>query len=165
MSIPRRPGVSVFAAFLLVSLLAATCSVPSTPTPTPYGGSGGAIIEVAGAHLHAELADTPETRAQGLSGRASLPENAAMWFDLGIERQAAFWMRGMRFPLDIVWVDADLRVVGVSTGVPAPASGTADAALPSYSPGVPVRYVLELNAGVAAARSIVPGAQVRVTPR
>ena len=165
MSISRRPAASVIAASLLVTLLVAACSVPSTPTPTPYGGAGGVIVEVAGAHLQAALADTSETRAQGLSGLASIPENAAMWFDLGTGREAAFWMKDMRFALDIVWVDEGLRVVGVSTGVPVPTPDVGDDALPTYSPGVPVRYVLEVNAGVAAARGIVPGVLVRITPR
>jgi uncharacterized membrane protein (UPF0127 family) len=64
-------------------------------------------------------------------------------------------MREMRFPLDIVWIDSQLTVVSVTHDAPAP--GTPDDDLPRYGSGVPVRYVLEINAGLARAFGIDVG--------
>ncbi len=88
-----------------------------------------------------------------------------MWFEFETPRIASFWMRGMRFPLDMVWIDADLRVVGVTADVPHALPGTPDSDLPTYTSPSPVRYVLELNAGTAAQHGIAPGSQVRFLER
>ncbi|MFN3487243.1 MAG: nucleotide-binding domain containing protein, partial [Planctomycetota bacterium] len=61
--------------------------------------------------IDAEVARTAEERAQGLSGRDSLAEDAGMLFVLEREHVPSFWMKGMRFPLDFVWVSAEGRVV------------------------------------------------------
>ena len=74
-------------------------------------------------------------------------------------------MRGMRFPIDIVWVDDQFGVVHVTHSAPAPEPGADETLLPTYSPGAtPVRYVLEIGAGLARELRIEPGATVRVSP-
>ena len=121
------------------------------------------MVKVGGACFEAELADTPETRFRGLSGREALAPGAAMWFDLGASREAAFVMREMRFPLDFVWVSEDLRVAGVERNAPPAPPGTLEAELTLYrSPGL-VRYVLEVNAGAAAAHGIGAGDVVSIS--
>ncbi len=87
-----------------------------------------------------------------------------MWFDLGGAREAVFWMKGMRFPLDIVWVTEDLVVAGVAADAPPPAAGASDAELPLYSSGVPVRYVLEINGGLASLLGVSAGERVTFRP-
>jgi uncharacterized membrane protein (UPF0127 family) len=74
----------------------------------------------------------------------------------------AFWMKGMTFALDIMWIEGD-KVVYLAAGVPPPAAGQNDGALPIYAPPVPVRYVLEVDAGFARKYAIDVGtpAQVR----
>jgi hypothetical protein len=86
-----------------------------------------------------------------------------MWFAYGLSRVPSFWMLRMHFPLDIVWVDAELRVVSVTNNLPIPDADAPEASLPRYSPGVPVRYVLEINAGLANELGIVPGSIVTLT--
>ena len=88
-----------------------------------------------------------------------------MWFDLGAPSATAFWMKGMRFPLDMVWVDEQLRVVQVTHEAPVPPPGADTQSLPVYSHGAtPVRYVLEIGAGLARELAIQPGVQVQVQP-
>jgi uncharacterized membrane protein (UPF0127 family) len=70
-------------------------------------------------------------------------------------------MKGMRFPLDIVWIAKD-RVIGVAKNVPVPPNGQPSIDLPTYSPPSAVDYVLELNAGQSQFFDI--GAEVTVTP-
>ena len=154
-------------ALAIAALVLAACGAV-TPTPAltiaraqPLPGQ--VLIEVGGGSFVADVADTPEARRQGLSARPSLRDDHSMWFDLGEERVATFVMREMRFPLDIVWVDAVFRVRHVSADAPAPTLGTVDEALVRYSPPVPVRYVLEINAGLAAAHGISDGDLVRLS--
>lgn len=111
------------------------------------------------------MADTFELRALGLGGRDSLPTDRAMWFVFDDAAPRQFWMRRMRFPLDIVWVSDGYVVTGVAERVPHPAPGTPPSQLRNYSSVVPVRYVLEINAGLADQLGIVPGSRVSVAPR
>lgn len=76
-------------------------------------------------------------------------------------RASAFWMKGMRFPLDFVWIGAHCRVVDLTLEVPAPAPGTPDGQLPVYRSSAPAAYTLEVNAGEVSRRGITVGDPVR----
>lgn len=144
----------------------ATATATLAPTPPPTPTLPLVVVEAGDACFEAEVADTPEARYRGLSGREALAPGAAMWFDLGEAREAAFVMREMRFPLDIVWVEqtADgLRVAGVERNAPPAPPGTPEDELTLYRPPAPVRYVLEVNAGAAAAHGIGASDAVRVS--
>jgi YVTN family beta-propeller protein len=114
-------------------------------------------LAIAGVPLKVELADTPDKRAQGLSGRADLPENQGLLFVFERPGHYFFWMKEMRFPLDIIWINETGRIVEISQNVPVPA---ADAGLVSYGPPEPVQYVLEVNAGFAERNNIQIGERV-----
>lgn len=114
-------------------------------------------LSIAGALVQVELADTPAQRAKGLSGRAALPENQGLLFVFEKPGLYSFWMKGMRFALDIAWINKAGRIVEVSQNVPAP---LADARLVSYGPSEPVQYVLELNAGWLEKNNVKVGARV-----
>ena len=145
----------------------ATPTPSAAPTPTPDPLDAGLVtveVEVARGRFTAVVVDTPGPLARGLSGREALAPSRAMWFDMGLAAPATFWMLGMRFPIDIVWVDAGLRVVHVTHEAPVPPEGAREADLPRYTPGdVDVRYVLEINAGLARELGIEPGVQVTLT--
>ena len=115
--------------------------------------------------FRADVADTPALRQLGLGGRDSLAPNRAMWFVFDEAAPRSFWMLNMRFPLDIVWVSEGYVVTGVAERVPHPEPGTPLVHLPTYRSVVPVRYVLEINAGLADELAIVPGSRVSVAPR
>jgi uncharacterized membrane protein (UPF0127 family) len=150
-----------------LALVLAACESEATPTPTPDPLDVGReiiVVKVGDGVFSAIVAHTPEMRATGLSGREALGPSKGMWFDLGIERSARFWMKDMRFPIDIVWVDADLVVVSVTLNALSPDAGTADADLTLYSPDgdALVHYVLEIGAGEAERQGIKIGATVGV---
>lgn len=63
------------------------------------------------AEVQAEIADTPELRRRGLSYRACLPDGYGMFFD----KVGAYWMKGVNFPLDIIFMDKQGRVVDIQT--------------------------------------------------
>ena len=111
------------------------------------------------ASMRVEVASTPTQSERGLGYRDSLPEDAGMLFDLHSTRIPVFWMKGMRFALDMVWIGEDKRVAGVTTGIQ-PQPGAPDAQLKRISPAVAVRYVLEINAGAAERQRIDTGTQL-----
>ena len=134
----------------LLLLLAWTISCGGTPPDI-------ALVRVDGAEFPVELAVTPEQRSQGLSGRDSLPPDTGMLFVFETEGNYTFWMKDMLFPLDLIWISAECGVVEVTANAPPPEPGQSTNDLPRYTPSVPARHVLEINAGEAAAADIDPG--------
>ncbi len=105
---------------------------------------GAAELKVGGARFKIEIADNSLEQARGLSGRESLAEDAGMLFVFGEKSARSFWMAGMQFPLDIIWISGD-RVVGISKNLP---PATAEN-VQIYNSPEPVDRVLEINAGLA----------------
>lgn len=103
-----------------------------------------------------EIASSPEDRARGLMYRERLDPDSGMLFVFEQSGTYGFWMKNMRFPLDMIWITSDLQIAAISENVPACGEGDC----PSIGPGTDVRYVLEVEAGFAkkhaiAARDIV----------
>ncbi|MCH7712782.1 MAG: DUF192 domain-containing protein, partial [Chloroflexi bacterium] len=177
---PNPTSISIFIAGLFLPLAALAACAGSTPVATPTAtaaptaqtpdpqaldpqapdptvkpaGAAVPVVIVGGTAFDIELAETPEKRTQGLSGRDSLAPGAGMLFIHDDEKRYTFWMKDMRFPLDMLWIDADCTVAGISAQVPPPEPGQSDRSLPLFSPETPVLHVLEINAGAAAAAGI-----------
>jgi len=101
--------------------------------------------------IRVAVADSPARRMDGLSRVPSMPEDAGMLFIFETPSRYGFWMKEMRFPIDIIWMDELGKVVHVVPG-----------ALPSsypevFSPPADAKYVLEINAGVADKYGITEG--------
>ena len=109
------------------------------------------IITIANTQWTCTVASTPAQLMQGLSGTESLPEAQGMLFDLGADYpEIGINMMEMLYPLDIVFINSNLTVVGVLHDVqPNDEAGF----LASNTEGA--RYFLEVNAGEAA--SVVAG--------
>lgn len=110
--------------------------------------------------IRVELAVSAMARMRGLSYRDALPEGRGMWFVFGNAQRHAFWMQGMRFPIDIIWL-RDGVIVDISAEVPPP-RGAVDA-LQTYRPTVPANEVLEVPAGFAARSQMTVGDRVVIT--
>lgn len=100
----------------------------------------------------AKVADTPAEQRQGLSDAPVLASDRGMLFVFDAPAPRSFWMKDMRFPIDIIWLDGEM-VLGVEHNVPVPAGSD----LPSYLSNAPADRVLELSAGAAAEHGVVPG--------
>ena len=124
-------------------------------TPLAYE----AVLCVHDSRINVLVADTPAERAAGLSGYDELPEDAGMLFVFAEPWQPSFWMKGMRFALDIIWIRDD-TVVQIHAAVPPPPPDTPDDQLPRYRPNHPITHVLELNAGAAARLGIAVGDRI-----
>jgi uncharacterized membrane protein (UPF0127 family) len=107
-----------------------------------------------------ELVRTDEERARGLSGRQNLKEDEGMYFVFPREDRYGFWMKGMQFPIDIIWIHQG-KVVGVSENVPHE-PGKSDDELPVYHPSSPVNSVLEMRAGSAKRYTIEEGSKIQI---
>jgi uncharacterized membrane protein (UPF0127 family) len=142
-------GIAIAA---LVALLLAGCG---SDEDAPAAGTQ---LRVGDATVRAEVADDDAERALGLGGRDALARDAGMYFVLRADTRG-IWMKGMRFPLDLVWIEDD-RVVEVTARVPNEPPGTPDAELPIYSPSVPANRVLEVNAGWAREHGVRRGDRV-----
>jgi len=93
-----------------------------------------------------DVADTPESREKGLSGRNSLAEKAGMLFIFDQPGVPSFWMKDMKFPIDIIFVNND-KIVTIYKNVPAPKNGETPSNY--YQPTSPTNRVIELKAGMS----------------
>lgn len=112
------------------------------------------IIRIGNQELSVEVADTIVKQVRGLSGHRPLKENEGMLFVYENPRILSFWMRDMRFPLDIIWIDGHKNIVGIVPDI------SPDTFPQMFSSAVPVQYVLEVSAGWAELHGVVVGDQL-----
>lgn len=108
-------------------------------------------VKIAGQTIKVNLALTPVAQEQGLSGRKNLAEDAGMLFIFDKPAKYSFWMKNMNFPIDIIWLSKDLRVVYLKKN-----------ALPesypeTFTPGADAEYVLEVVAGFSEKNNLKEG--------
>jgi hypothetical protein len=112
-------------------------------------------VSIAGkASFRLEIADTPEKRARGLGYREALPLDHGMLFLFEEAGYHTFWMQGMRFPLDILWIHEGL-IVHIEQNLPPTSS--VHKQLPVYRPAALADTVLEINAGLVEKYSLRVG--------
>ncbi|MFQ5802007.1 MAG: DUF192 domain-containing protein [Candidatus Methylomirabilales bacterium] len=105
-----------------------------------------------------EVARTEAEKVRGLSGRQALPAGRGMLFVYEGPTRPVIWMRGMRFPLDILWI-RDGRVVDLVRGAEPPAPGEEPQV---FAPRQEAQYVLEVSAGFVERYGIVLDEPVRI---
>lgn len=108
-------------------------------------------------NINIEIVTTTADMNKGLSDRKVLDQNSGMLFIYDNYNVPKYWMEGVNFPLDIVWIK-DNRIVGFEQNVPVASTGT----LPRYSPKEPINRVLELNAGFIQQNEIKVGDEFRI---
>jgi uncharacterized protein len=114
-------------------------------------------ISLGGNPLKVEIRDTAASRALGLSFREGLGPEEGMLFVFEDPEQPLFWMRGMNFDIDIIFI-RDLAVVQIEKGVPAPANNRGQIA--TVRPALSVNMVLEVSSGWAEAQGIRLGDKI-----
>ena len=106
--------------------------------------------------IQAEVVSAFAEREKGLMFRESLAEDRGMLFIFEEEGLYSFWMKNMRFPLDIIWLDLNKKIVEIKENV-LPCSESCE----TLSPENKARYVLEVNAGFTRRNKIKVGESVR----
>jgi len=93
--------------------------------------------------ITAELAITDEERQLGLMFREKINYDQGMLFVFEEEGIHSFWMKNMKIPLDLLWLDKNKRIIHIEECVPPCKRDPC----PSYTPRYSAMYVLELKAG------------------
>lgn len=140
-----RAAILVLAQILALTGPAAAGCQPDT---AELRWSGGA------ARFRVEIADTAAEREKGLMFREKLSASAGMLFVYDAPEHAYYWMKNTLIPLDIVFVNS----AGTVTRIAADAVPGDETALDG---GEGVRYVLEINGGMAKRLGLAEGAQLR----
>jgi uncharacterized membrane protein (UPF0127 family) len=137
-------GLSTFAK--LISTNSGSCSVKYRPDTN---------VSTTTASITAEVAKNVDEQETGLGGRACIGADRGMLFVFDKPASYEFWMKDMKFPIDIVWINENKTVNSVSQNV-----------LPSSYPKTfvgkaPSRYVLELQANRTRSLSITQGTELK----
>ncbi|WP_298487823.1 DUF192 domain-containing protein [uncultured Maribacter sp.] len=92
--------------------------------------------------INIEIAETEYETQTGLMYRKGMATNEGMLFIFPDVRMHSFYMKNTQFPLDIIYIDENLKIASFQENAK-PLDET------SLSSIVPVKYVLEVNAGLA----------------
>lgn len=111
-------------------------------------------VKAGGVHVDVEIAAISQDRIQGLSGRNCLELGSGMLFTYGLSGDYCFWMKDMKFAIDIVWLDDEGVVVTVKDNV------SPETYPDSFCPSRPAQYVLEVPAGYAASSGWAEGTRM-----
>jgi uncharacterized membrane protein (UPF0127 family) len=96
-----------------------------------------------------EVADTLGVQGHGLMQRDSLPDDRGMIFVFEKPEPRNFWMKNVRFPLDIIFMDGNAQVVSIKQ------MKAYD--MRSVPSGKPAQYAIELPLGAAGASGVKVG--------
>ncbi len=151
---------------LLIGCSSPTPATPPLATPSPVVEtrmdlgqklpiSAQAII--AGRTIGLEVAQTQQQQAMGLMYRNTLADNRGMLFAFDVPQNVSFWMKNVRIPLDMIFLQ-DGEVKAIAASVP---PCTTDPC-PTYGPGTVIDQVIELRGGRAAELGLKVGNRVEI---
>ncbi len=125
--------------FATLILISAGCNNSPTKAPTATIGNDTITLEVV---------NDAESKRKGLSNRDGIDSDNGMLFDFReeINRKPNFWMKDMRFAIDIIWIK-DNKIIHINEDVPPPKSITDQ--LPTYGPPSEIDFVLEVQSGLS----------------
>ena len=141
----RQRYLSIAVGFAILFGVAACRAEPRVTIATRDGRQIGFAVEIA---------DTPSKRALGLQYRRDLAPDRGMIFLFPVESIQSFWMKNTPLPLDMIFINRDLKIVGI-------VEQTVPFSLDSRSVNAPSQFVLEINGGLAKRHGINAGDRVR----
>ena len=126
-------------------------------------------VRIAGVNIRVDLALTSTEQERGLSGRNILNNNEGMLFIFKYPGHYPFWMKDMNFPIDMIWLGEDLKVIYIKKDA-RPESYPA-----TYGPedvptqvGIPTevgtKYVLEVVSGFSDKNNLQVGDRAELSP-
>lgn len=108
-----------------------------------------------------EVADTALSQSRGLSGKEGLGDSQGMLFIFDRPSNYGFWMKDMKFPIDIIWINRS-RIAGFSENLqPEPKKSVFS--LPIYYPPESIDKVLEVNAGAVKRYNFSEGDEISIS--
>lgn len=112
------------------------------------------LVKVGDVYFLAERANSFQEREKGLGGRKKMLSWRAMIFEFQKKDRYSFWMKGMRFDLDILWI-SNGKIVAISKNIPFNFSQT-------ITPDILADKVLEINGGTCDKKGIKLGDEVKI---
>lgn len=97
------------------------------------------------------IADSEEEIRRGLGGLAHLPIDSGMLFVFGVKGHHGIWMKEMKFPIDIIWLDEMFRIVDLKE------NARPETYPEVFTPQSMARYVLETSSGFVKRRGLSVG--------
>lgn len=147
MSVRRNKLLSWLLALFVLLLVGVAAFYVLKPQLEPH-----TTLRVGDGVFKARVAKTDVERQKGLSGTLKLREDQAMLFVFGSDSKWSIWMKDMNYPIDIVWLDKDKKVVYIVKNAP-PESYPYE----TFQPKEDARYVIEFPAGIAEKKKIAIG--------
>jgi len=141
---------------LLSVLLTATAALASAAPATTR------LTLPSGKALTVEVMVKDEDRQMGLMFRPSLAPDRGMLFLFEQPDFHGIWMKNCKFPIDILWLDEEKKVVHLDEAVP-PCTAKEDKNCPVYYPLRRASFVVELNSGQARHEKAVVGSTIKFT--
>ena len=138
-------------AFVGILLLSLAIERPASRAPLSPSVQDLSYVSVGSTTISVEVADSPEERTQGLSGRARLPEGHGLLFIFQREGKWGIWMKDMKFPIDIIWMSREGNIITIARDVAPQTYPNA------FYPAQPALYVLEVPAGFSDKNGIAEG--------
>lgn len=132
--------------FLLLIVLISACIEQVTPPEQKICFENDKCVEV-------EIAKTSKERTRGLMFRDNLPEGKGMLFVFSSEGYKSIWMKNVRFPIDVIWIGKDDKIVHIESAVPPCKTEKC----PTYPPSEKAFYILEVNANYTLENNIEVG--------
>jgi uncharacterized membrane protein (UPF0127 family) len=157
--------IFIFAGFLFLTRfslinsnqIAGLATIPFLQNQTKKGS-----VKIENQGIKVDIADNVTLQTKGLSGRSILNENEGMLFVFPDNKIRYFWMKDMLFPIDIIWITKEGKIVDIEKNAPKPEANTPDYKLPIYTSPEPVSYVLEVNAGFSERHNIAANDIVQI---
>lgn len=117
------------------------------------------IAEINGFTVNLDIALTDKQKHDGLSIKSSMKENEGMLFIFDEPTRQSFWMKGMKFPIDIIWLDENLSIVYIEKSLNPCKTWIS---CPSYKPNSEALYVLETISGFSEVHDLKIGKKINI---
>ncbi|MFZ4499921.1 MAG: DUF192 domain-containing protein [Minisyncoccia bacterium] len=136
-------------ALLLLGVLFLFLGRGTKPLPVP--GFTDAVLRSGSTRIAVSIADTDLERVQGLSHTEALPEGTGKLFIFDTIGLYGFWMKDMRYSIDIIWLDEEMTVVTIKESI------DPESYPETFYPTALSKYVLEVPAGFSTEKGIAVG--------
>jgi len=147
----RKKTFACIAAVLLVLAIITCVNLQNRKSVTSNTVTSSSVGRIGQGYFNLTYARTDAERQKGLSGKDGINYTDAMVFVFNESSQHCFWMKDMKFNIDIMWFDQNKKLVYVKKDV-SPSTYPQ-----SFCPDVPTMYVAEVTAGVTDNNQIKNG--------
>jgi len=129
--------------------------------PSPWHDGDLVHISLGNSEFISRIAVSIYAKQKGLSGSQPLKENEGMLFVFSSAKRHVFWMKGMTFGLDFIWIREN-RIVEITKDVLPPTETSIPRVI---RPSMSADMVLEIPAGSADKFGIEEGMSISISER